>query len=645
MAVDGNTIARQKLENKNKNHSQKSITNMAIFKHMQHHNEQQKSMFYTHTQTKISTALLNIGFGWGVGLVLFFGNQNLTLAQSAQQTTQTRINPSTYAYAPANTKLTQDPVAPAVEDMKNRVMSSSTVGQAELKKHHRKKHHKNRGHKKHNLNTTTTNETNPVFDSTKAVDLAKKIDQAKSNAASTMFAGQDLVMYSGEVIVLNVGKVDRVALGNGKLASASVLDENRLLIIAQDVGDTNILLWNKAVPMKEIRLRVTAQNMDRVKREASMLLSEVPNLKIGNVGDKIFIEGYDLTEMQLGRVKALAAQYPSIIDRTMGKARPPQPAEPSTMILFDLYFVEFKKSFLQNVGVNWQKTFNGFNFGIYGEALNGNQAVRAGSGASGVTLSPNLGRSAGVSTSFQVGASLPATINMAVDSGDAVLLAAPKIASRSGGKAKFTAGGEVPLPSTSLLGGSNVNFKSYGILLEVEPQINADGSVSGTVRTEVSAIDPAVTVREIPGFLTRRTEADFYSKEGQAVVLSGLYSQESGVDNQKVPLLGDLPLIGSLFGSSAVRRKNSELVVFIVPHIHSSETALNKNLLKNIDIGFNEEKKTLRSQPHDVIPKLQMSSKLWGEGQQLGQQPLGELPPPPAPMEASESIFSNYRDV
>ena len=471
---------------------------------------------------------------------------------------------------------------------------------------------------------------------------SKKSSGASAKALAAKYAAnkakpfdrQDLVMYAGEVIVLNVGVLDRVAIGNGKIASSTVLDDDRILIIAQDVGDTNILLWNKGTPMRDIRLRVTAQNMDRVKRETANLLAEIPGLKIASVGDRIFIEGYDLSDTDLERVKALAAQYPSIIDRTVGKARPPKAADPSTMIMFDLYFVEFKKTFLQNLGVSWQRSFNGFNVGLFGETARGPLLLRPNiGGENGVTFTPPLPntRQYGLSAAANVALSVPATINLAVDNGDAVLLAAPKIATRSGGKAKFTAGGEIPLPSSSLQG-TNVTFKPYGILLEVEPTINADGTVSGVVRAEVSGIDPAVTVLGIPGFLTRRTEADFFSKSGEAVVLSGLYSQELSKGTQKVPLLGELPLLGALFSSNDETRKNSELVVFIVPHVHSASSPMNEKILQNTRNMVSERTRALSGDGTDVLPKMRPSSQVWGT-ELLGgpaANPAPPAPPPPA---------------
>lgn len=448
---------------------------------------------------------------------------------------------------------------------------------------------------------------------------------------SPRFVRQNLVMYSGEAVVIEVGEIDRVAIGNGKVASTTVLDKNRLLVIAQDVGDTNILLWDKTHLIREVNLRITAQNLSRVIAETRNLLGSIPGITINNVGDRIFIEGQDLSEQDLGKVKALAAQYPGIINRATGKFTENRSADPSAMVMFDLYFVEFKKSYLQNLGVNWQNSFNGFNIGVYGEATSGPLGLRP-----NITdqFDPKLPptRINGVSVGANVIATLPGTINIAVDSGDAILLAAPKITARSGGKAKFTVGGEVPLPSSSFLG-TNVQFKPYGILLEVEPQVNGDGSISGLVRAEVSSIDPSVTVLNIPAFLTRRTEADFFAESGEAVVLSGLYSQELSKNTDKVPLLGDIPLLKSIFSTDTEIRKNTELVVFIVPHLHTAKSEMNQRVLRNTRAIVEEQNTKLNGDGKDLLPKLKTSSQLWGTdllgNEKLGRDPSYVRPPPP----------------
>lgn len=433
------------------------------------------------------------------------------------------------------------------------------------------------------------------------------------------------VMHLGQVSVFQVGVVDRVAIGNGKVASATVLDKNRLLVIAQDVGETNILLWDKTRPVGNLKLRVTAVDLERQKKEIAAMLSDVPNLTVGNAGDRIFVDGVDLSPEQQARVKSVKDQFPTLMDRTRGILQPEKPASPSTMVMFDLYFLEFKKNHLQDLGVSWTKSFNGINFGAFGETTRGPLNLRPGiGGTGGVTYDPKLPNTKinGLSTAFNVSMSVPGIINLAVNTGQATLLAAPKLAVRSGGVAKFLAGGEFPIAIAGITG-NTVVYKQYGIILEVEPKVNSDKTVSGVIRAEVSALDPTVTVNNYPGMTKRRTETDFHSPMGEAIVLSGLYSQELSQATDKVPLLGDIPVLNAFFSSKSDTRKNSELVVFIVPNAHSSEEAMNQEVISRaaeMNTGY-----TAEVVEGDVIPKLTIESKLWhGMDQRLSRVPQPE---------------------
>ena len=470
------------------------------------------------------------------------------------------------------------------------------------------------------------------------VKAAIALQQAKDNpralsAQGKRTAGREFfedaaVMHIGQVSVFQVGLVDRVAIGNGKVASATVLDKNRLLIIAQDVGETNILLWDKTRPIGNLKLRVTAVDLERQKQEIAAMLSDVPNLSIGNAGDRIFVDGTDLSPEQQERVKAVKEQFPTLMDRTKGVLQAEKPASPSTMVMFDLYFLEFKKNHLQNLGVSWTKSFNGINFGAFGETTRGPLNLRPGIGgdSGGVKYDPPLPnyKINGLSTAFNVSMSVPGMINLAVNSGQATLLAAPKLAVRSGGVAKFLAGGEFPIAISGITG-NTVQYKQYGIILEVEPKVNSDKTVSGVIRAEVSALDPTVQVNGYPGMTKRRTETDFHSPMGEAIVLSGLYSQELSQATDKVPLLGDVPVINSLFSSKSDSRKNSELVVFIVPNAHSSEEALNQELISravDMNTGYSAEVVS-----GDVIPKLKIESQLWrGMDERLSRIPQPATP-------------------
>ena len=176
---------------------------------------------------------------------------------------------------------------------------------------------------------------------------------------------------------------------------------------------------------------------------------------------------------------------------------------------------------------------------------------------------------------FGIATALSSTINMSVNNGDAWILASPELSTRSGGEAKFLAGGQIPLPSISATGQSSVTFKDYGIKLTVRPNADDKGNISASISTELSDVDPAITVQGIPGFLMRSTESEVNVKSGQTIVMSGLLDQKSSNDTNKFPFLGDVPILGALFKSNNYRNGRTDLVIFVTPMITDPTSTTN----------------------------------------------------------------------
>jgi pilus assembly protein CpaC len=175
--------------------------------------------------------------------------------------------------------------------------------------------------------------------------------------------------------------------------------------------------------------------------------------------------------------------------------------------------------------------------------------------------------------------SLTSAINLAVTNGQAYILANPRLVTRSGQAASFLAGGEVPIPVAGALGTTSIDYKSYGVKLHIAPQVDAQGHILATIQTSLSQIDPSLSVQGYPAFLTRKTDAVVNVLPGQTIVLSGLIDSTGANDINKVPGLGDLPVLGALFRSTQFQRNQSELVIFVTPHILTPESARNTALI------------------------------------------------------------------
>lgn len=163
-------------------------------------------------------------------------------------------------------------------------------------------------------------------------------------------------------------------------------------------------------------------------------------------------------------------------------------------------------------------------------------------------------------------------IHLLMNRGDARLLAEPTLTCINGGQADFVVGGEVPIPVQNQDGALNVVFKQFGIILNVEPQANADGLIRTKVGVEVSSVDKANSVLGIPGFATRKTNTEMNVQSGEPMIIAGLFSADDAKTVTKVPGLGSLPVLGELFKSRQFRRGETELVVLVTPQIIGADS-------------------------------------------------------------------------
>jgi pilus assembly protein CpaC len=153
-------------------------------------------------------------------------------------------------------------------------------------------------------------------------------------------------------------------------------------------------------------------------------------------------------------------------------------------------------------------------------------------------------------------------------------LASPNLVAVNGEKARFLAGGEIPIPVVQ--GGSNsgsitIAYKEYGVKLDFEPTVIDSGIINLRVVPEVSTPDYSKAVVLdgflVPAFQTRRVDTVVELKDGQSLVIGGLTNTDVRKTQRKIPLLGDLPVIGALFRNVRETIDENELVVLVSPRI------------------------------------------------------------------------------
>lgn len=380
----------------------------------------------------------------------------------------------------------------------------------------------------------------------------------------------ELMLFEGQSSVFPVKKIQRIAIGNSDLVATTILNTGELVLTADKVGETTMQVWFTDGTRTQIAIVIAQSNSPREIKEIKELLRNVAGIRISAVGSRVIVDG-DLQPRDLERVNLVKARYPNMLVL----------AQPLTefnqkMVYFDVKVMEFNKDDVEELGINWLTNISGPGL-RYSKALSANPYFRSTdpgdplANAVGVPP-PNLGAVGSVAlqkgglTYFGIASEITSRINFLETQGSAVTLASPRLSTRSGGKAKLTVGGQVPVVSSSA-NGQTVTYKDFGILLEIEPKLDPYGNLVASVGTEISQVDKSNQVGDFPAFRTRRTNNDVAMKNGETLVLSGLITTEDQVSYSKVKGLADIPVLGSLFQSKSFKGGKTELVVFITPEV------------------------------------------------------------------------------
>ncbi|MDR2858293.1 MAG: type II and III secretion system protein family protein [Novosphingobium sp.] len=227
-----------------------------------------------------------------------------------------------------------------------------------------------------------------------------------------------------------------------------------------------------------------------------------------------------------------------------------------------------------------------------GMAFGGRSGTFAGQTGAGTSWSKdaNTGNSilqlAEISNSFGIfqkaftigGMSVTGMLNAMENRGLAKTLAQPTLIALSGEKASFLAGGEFPVPVAQSGGGGTggatpitVEFKPFGVSLAFTPTVLGDRTISMIVEPEVSAIDPTASLTvgniSIPGLKTRRASTTLELRDGESFAIAGLLQQDFKTTVNQLPLLGSIPILGTLFRSSNFQKGETELMIVVTPHL------------------------------------------------------------------------------
>lgn len=369
-------------------------------------------------------------------------------------------------------------------------------------------------------------------------------------------------------------RVTRVVVGLGDVAEANVVSPTEIMVNGKTAGDTSLIVWEDGGARQFFNVtvhpnRFTADgNLTDLRRELATALP----------GQNIEVSGDNGTVVLRGTVKDLSSSDRAVqLASSMGKVvnlldvdvpqSPPQ-------VLLKVNFCSVDRSMEKQLGINIFSTGATNSIGTVSTGQYSPPGVSApsGAGSAAATISDALNVFI-----FRPDLNLGATLRALENRGVVQELAQPNVLAEDGKEASFLAGGEYPYPTvqgTTGTGGSGavtITFKQYGIRLSFIPTIMPSGAIRLQLAPEVSSLDFANSIQvsgfNVPAINIRRVHTEVELGNGQSFVIGGLLDNTESDTFEKIPFIGDIPILGKFFQSMQRTRHNTELIVIVTPEI------------------------------------------------------------------------------
>ncbi|HXY77559.1 MAG TPA: type II and III secretion system protein family protein [Candidatus Acidoferrales bacterium] len=406
---------------------------------------------------------------------------------------------------------------------------------------------------------------------------AQSSTPATSTAAQSVTAGAAplRVMVGKSLLINTTERLKRVSVTDPTVADALVVTPTQVLVNGLSPGEVSLLIWDELERSRSFDLRVDV-DITAASEEMHRLF---PNEQISVTPSRsaIVLSGHVTTEDVSKHAGALASAYSKNVVNVLTFG--PVGAEE---VLLEVKFAEVDRSALTQIGFNLLTTGAGNTIGSTTTGQFGGVATSPISTTiGGSTPTSTIGTTTTTTVSnllnmffFNPQVHLGAVIEALKTKNLLQILAEPNLVAVNGKEASFLAGGEFPFPVVQPGAGGlatvTVQFREFGVRLKFTPVIQPNGNIHLRVAPEVSTLDfaDAVTVSgtTIPAISTRKADTEFELQDGQSFVIAGLMDNRVTNVGNKIPGLGDIPIIGNFFKSRSDQKSDSELMVLCTVH-------------------------------------------------------------------------------
>jgi pilus assembly protein CpaC len=389
---------------------------------------------------------------------------------------------------------------------------------------------------------------------------------------------QEIVPTAGPAIKLEVNKgtlirlaadADTVFVADPSVADVKIKSPRLIYLFAKQPGETSLYAVDAQNHVLFNRPVLVTRDIGRLQLALDKLLPDGAIIA-RPVDGSIVLAGHVQSPLEAEEARRIARPFVNDDKELVNRIE----VEAPNQVNLRVRVAEVSRNIIKQLGINWDAIANvgSFAFGI----ATGSPVIGSALGADGnfITRNPGLG---GTTTNSIFGGINQKNLNVnglidALDQNGLVsILAEPNLTAMSGETASFLAGGEFPIliPQGNQLVG--IEFKSFGVALAFTPVVLNNGRISLKVRPEVSQLSTTGAVEiqgfTIPALTTRRAETTVELGSGQSFAIGGLLQNNVSDTLNKVPGLGDVPILGPLFRSDAFQRNESELVIIVTPYL------------------------------------------------------------------------------
>ncbi|MGA3089843.1 MAG: type II and III secretion system protein family protein [Terriglobales bacterium] len=393
---------------------------------------------------------------------------------------------------------------------------------------------------------------------------------ATSGQSVTPGAAPLRVMVGKSLLINTTERLKRVSVTDPSVADALVVTPTQVLVNGLAPGEVSLLIWDELERSRSFDLRVDV-DITAASEEMHRLFPE-EQISVTPSRSAIVLSGHVTTEDVSKHAGALASAYSKNVVNVLTFG--PVGAEE---ILLEVKFAEVDRTAMTQLGINLFSTGSG---NTLGNITTGQYGGVTGLGSISDTGSLNPFPSTATVSNllnmffFNPQVHLGAVIEALKSQNLLQILAEPNLVAVNGKEASFLAGGEFPFPvaqqNASGIATVTIQFREFGVRLKFTPVIQPNGNIHLHVAPEVSTLDFADSVSvagtTIPAISTRKAETEFELQDGQSFVIAGLLDNRVTNVANKVPFLGDIPILGNFFKSKSDQKSNSELMVLCTVH-------------------------------------------------------------------------------